>query len=425
MSRLTPPPRLLMGPGPINCYPRVLSAMSTQLVGQYDPVMTGYMNETMALYRQVFKTQNQQTLLIDGTSRAGIEAILVSVIEPGDRVLVPIFGRFGHLLAEISERAGADVKTIEVPWGEVFEPQQIEDAVKQFRPKVVAVVQGDTSTTMLQPLEHIGAICRQYDAIFYSDATASIGGNPFETDVWQLDAVSVGLQKCLGGPSGSAPVTMSDRYLDIVNKRRHVEAGIRNDNHRDGNASRIRSNYFDLPMIIDYWGEERLNHHTEAASMLYCARECALQLLEEGIEQSIHRHQIAGRAMLEGAQHLNLRVFGDISNKMTNVVGVYIPEGIDGEAIRHSMLHDFNIEIGTSFGPLHGKIWRIGTMGYNARPDAVYQTLQSLETVLRRAGHKLPLGEAVDAAYDVYAKANETSELTAAKEKAPSIKAVS
>jgi (S)-ureidoglycine-glyoxylate aminotransferase len=376
--------------------------MSTQLVGQYDPVMTGYMNETMSLYRKVFKTENKQTFLIDGTSRAGIEAVLVSIVEPGDKVLVPIFGRFGHLLAEIAERAGAKVHTIEVPWGEVFDPQQIEDAVKQVRPKVVAVVQGDTSTTMLQPLDEIGAICRRYDALFYSDGTASIGGNPFETDLWQLDAVSVGLQKCLGGPSGSAPVTFGERYLDIVNKRRHVEAGIRNNQHVDGQASRIRSNYFDIPMIMDYWGEERLNHHTEASSMLYCARECALQLLEEGIDKSIARHQLVGDAMLAGVKGLNLKPFGDLRHKMTNVVGVYIPEGINGEAIRHTMLHDFNIEIGTSFGPLHGKIWRIGTMGYNARPDAVYQTLQSLETCLRRAGHKLSLGEGVDSAYAVY-----------------------
>lgn len=402
MSLLAPPPRLLMGPGPINCYPRVLNAMSTQLVGQYDPIMTGYMNETMALYRKVFKTKNQQTLLVDGTSRAGIEAVLVSVLEPGDSILVPIFGRFGHLLAEIAERAGAKVHTIEVPWGEVFEPQQIEDAVRRLKPKVVAVVQGDTSTTMLQPLNEIGAICRQYDAIFYSDATASIGGNAFETDLWQLDAVSVGLQKCLGGPSGSAPVTFGQRYLDIVNTRRHVEAGIRNSEHIDGAASKIRSNYFDIPMIIDYWGEERLNHHTEASSMLYCARECALQLLEEGIDESIVRHEIAGDAMLAGVKGLNLRPFGDLSHKMNNVVGVYIPENVQGEAVRHSMLHDFNIEIGTSFGPLQGRIWRIGTMGYNARPDAVYTTLQSLETVLRRAGHKLSLGEGVDAAYKVY-----------------------
>lgn len=405
MKVLSPPPRLLMGPGPINCYPRVLTAMSTQLVGQYDPVMTGYMNETMALYRDVFRTQNQQTFLIDGTSRAGIEAVLVSAIEPGDKVLVPVFGRFGHLLTEIAQRCDAEVHTIEVPWGEVFQPEQIEEAIKRVQPKMLAVVQGDTSTTMLQPLEHLGAICREHGVLFYSDATASIGGNPFETDKWQLDAVSVGLQKCLGGPSGSAPVTLSQRYVDMVNKRRHVEAGIRSEHHQDGQSSRIRSNYFDLPMIMDYWGEERLNHHTEAASMLYCARECAINLLEEGIDDTIRRHKLAGDAMLAGVKALNLQPFGDLAHKMNNVVGVYIPDVVDGEAIRSQMLHDFNIEIGTSFGPLQGKIWRIGTMGYNARPDAVYNTLQSLETVLRRAGHKLAPGEGVDAAFDVYGAA--------------------
>jgi (S)-ureidoglycine-glyoxylate aminotransferase len=378
--------------------------MSTQLVGQYDPVMTGYMNETMALYREVFMTQNKQTLLVDGTSRAGIEAMLVSALEPGDKVLVPIFGRFGHLLTEIAERAGAQVHFIEVPWGEVFKPEQIEAAIKQFKPKMVATVQGDTSTTMLQPLKEIGEICRRLDVILYCDATASIGGNALETDNWNLDAVSVGLQKCLGGPSGSAPITMGERYLEIINKRRHVEAGIRNQHHSAGEGSRIRSNYFDLPMIIDYWGDERLNHHTQAASMLYCARECAINLLDEGIQSCIDRHKLNGDAMLAGVRGLNLKPFGDLSNKMNNVVGVYIPDGVDGETVRHQMLHNFNIEIGTSFGPLHGKIWRIGTMGYNARPDCVFNTLQSLETVLRRNGHKLGLGEGVDAALSVYGK---------------------
>ncbi|MBU2876369.1 MULTISPECIES: pyridoxal-phosphate-dependent aminotransferase family protein [Aliiglaciecola] len=402
MSLLSPPPRLLMGPGPINCYPRVLNAMSTQLVGQYDPVMTGYMNEVMSLYRGVFNTDNEATLLIDGTSRAGIEAVLVSCIEPGDDVLVPVFGRFGHLLAEISERAGAKVHIIEAPWGEVFKPEQIEQEIKKIRPKVLALVQGDTSTTMLQPLENIGEICEKYDVLFYSDATASIGGNPFKTDEWKLDAVSVGLQKCLGGPSGSAPITLSEKYVQRVRRRQHVEAGIRNEQHADGLGLRIRSNYFDIPMILDYWGEERLNHHTEATSMLYAARECALQLLDEGIENSIKRHKLHGDAMLAGVKGLNLKPFGDLTHKMNNVVGVYIPDNVNGEQIREQLLHQYNIEIGTSFGPLHGKIWRIGTMGYNARKDTVLHTLQALENTLRRAGHQLQSGLATDMAFDVY-----------------------
>ena len=399
----SPPPRLLMGPGPITVDPRVLRAMSAQLVGQYDPAMTQCMNDTMALYRGVFKTRNQWTLLIDGTSRAGIEAVLISLLEPGDKVLVPVFGRFGHLLCEIAERCGAEVHQIHKAWGEVFTPDEIEAAIKKVQPKMLAIVQGDTSTTMLQPLENLGEICARHDVLFYSDATASIGGNPFNTDEWQLDAVSVGLQKCLGGPSGSAPITLSEKAVSAIRKRRHIEAGIRTENHIEGSGRRIASNYFDLGMIMDYWGEERLNHHTEATTMLYGARECARILLEEGVDNAIARHQRHGSAMAQGLAAMNLKLFGDQTHKMHNVVGVYIPEGIAGEAVRSTMLHDYGIEIGTSFGPLHGKIWRIGTMGYNARKDAVLQTLSALESVLTLNGHSQTANAGVDAAMAVYA----------------------
>lgn len=397
-ERLSPPPRLLMGPGPINAYPRVLQAMSNQLIGQYDPVMTGYMNQTMELYRQIFKTENQATMLVDGTARAGIEAVLVSLIEPNDKVLVPIFGRFGHLLAEIAERAGAEVVSFEVEWGTVVPDSLIEKAIIKHKPKLLALVQGDTSTTMLQPLDEIGHVCQKHDVLFYSDATASIVGNSFESDQWQLDAVSVGLQKCLGGPSGSAPVTLSERATELIRSRKHIEAGIRVPTHEHGNRSRIRSNYFDLGMVLDYWGEERLNHHTEATSMLFAARECAQINLEEGLDKVIARHKRAGDAMAAGLSAMGLTLFGDQTNKMNNVVGVYIPTAVNGDAIRMAMLEQFNIEIGTSFGPLHGKIWRIGTMGYNARLDTVLSTLVALETLLNQAGVPIQQGAAYQTA---------------------------
>jgi (S)-ureidoglycine-glyoxylate aminotransferase len=392
---IDPPPRLLMGPGPINADPRVLRAMSAQLVGQYDPWMTATMNETMALYRDVFRTTNEQTFLVDGTSRAGIEAALVSLLEPGDRVLVPVFGRFGHLLVEIAERCRAEVHTVEVPWGQVFAAEQVEDAVRRVRPKVLAVVQGDTSTTMCQPLADLGEICRRYDVLLYCDATASLGGNAFEADAWGLDVVTAGLQKCLGGPSGSAPITISERGAELIDARKHVEAGIRSDDDVD-HGERIASNYLDLAQIMDYWGPRRLNHHTEATTMLYGARECARLLVEEGLDAAVERHALHGRAMLEGVRGLGLGVFGDVAHKMHNVVAVEIPAGVDGDRARAALLDDFGIEIGTSFGPLHGKVWRIGTMGYNARKDAVLTTLAALEQVLRTTG-------GVAAAREVYA----------------------
>jgi (S)-ureidoglycine-glyoxylate aminotransferase len=401
---IAPPPRLLMGPGPISAYPSVLTAMSAPLVGQYDPFMTATMAETQELYRGVWATRNEATLLVDGTSRAGIEAALVSLIRPGDRVLVPIFGRFGHLLAEIAERAMAEVHTIETEWGQVFPVSVIEEAVARVRPTLLALVQGDTSTTMNQPLDEIGAVCRRHGVLFYTDATASLGGNAFEADAWGLDAATAGLQKCLGGPSGSSPITLSERAVEVVQARKKIEAGIR----EPGDPSApdfVRSNYFDLGMILDYWGPRRLNHHTEATSMLYGARECARLLLLEGRDAVIERHRVAGAAMLAGVEALGLVVFGDVAHKMHNVVAVEIPEGVPGDVARAALLEDFGVEIGTSFGPLHGRVWRIGTMGYNARKDAVLTTLAALEAVLARFGVAVPAGGGVQAATDVYAGA--------------------
>ena len=395
---LNPPPRRLMGPGPVDVDPRVLQAMSMPLLGQFDPRFTDYMNEVMALYREVFRTGNRWTLLVDGTARAGIEAVLSSVLVPGDRVLVPVFGRFGHLLCEIARRCRADVVAIETEWGTVFAPERIEDAVKRHRPKLVAIVHGDTSTTMAQPLDAIGRICRDHEVLTYVDATASVAGMPLETDTWQLDAVSAGLQKCLSGPPGIAPVTFNDRVEAVVRSRRHVEQGIRPDGYREGAGPIIQSNYFDLSMLMDYWSESRLNHHTEATSMLYAARECARLVVAEGLENRIARHARASRAMTTGLQAMNLALFGDQAHKMPNVTGVYIPHGVPGDAVRAALLGDFGLEIGTSFGPLHGKIWRIGTMGYGCRRDNVMTCLAALEVTLRRFGHAADPGAGVEAA---------------------------
>ncbi|MEC5319604.1 alanine--glyoxylate aminotransferase family protein [Brenneria populi subsp. brevivirga] len=402
-AQINPPYRLLMGPGPINADPRVLRAMASQLIGQYDPAMTNYMNQVMALYRRLFRTENRWTMLVDGTSRAGIEAILLSAIRPGDRVLVPVFGRFGHLLCEIARRCRAEVHTIEAPWGEVFTPDRIEDAIKRVRPRLLLTVQGDTSTTMLQPLAELGDICRRHDVLFYTDATASFGGNALETDAWGLDAASAGLQKCLGGPSGSAPITLSPRMEAAIRRRKCVEQGIRTDAHQDGDDEMIYSNYFDLGMVMDYWGPERLNHHTEATSMLFAARECARIIVEEGLDRCIARHALHGAALVAGVRAMGLETFGDPRHRMNNVLGVAIPPGIHGEQVRKMLLDDFAIEIGTSFGPLQGKIWRIGTMGYNARKDCVMQTLSALEAVLNRLGFRSVQGAALQAAWDCYA----------------------
>jgi len=398
LEPVNPAPRLLMGPGPINADPRVLRAISAPLLGQFDPEFRRYMREVSELYRGVFQTKNRWTLLIDGTARAGIEAALVSLIEPGDRVLVPVFGRFGHLIAEIARRAGGEVSTLEAEWGSVFPDEVLEREVKKRRPKIVAVCHGDTSTTMAQPLARLGEVCRTEDALLYVDATATLGGMDLPVDAWRLDVVSAGLQKCLAGPPGSAPLTLNERAENRIVRRRHVEAGLKRADEKEGKGPIIRSNYFDLAMIMDYWSEQALNHHTEATSMLYAAHECGRILVEEGLESAFARHAVASKALRAGLEALGLELFGDRAHRMPNVSAVHIPAGVDGEKVRRALLEDSGIEIGTSFGPLHGKIWRIGTMGYNAREDAVLATLAGMEAILGKGRR----GAAVDAANAVY-----------------------
>ncbi|UZK66454.1 pyridoxal-phosphate-dependent aminotransferase family protein [Sphingomonas sp. M1-B02] len=401
-GEIDPPQRLLMGPGPVNAHPRVLRAMSADLLGQFDPEMTGYMEQVMALYRPIFATQNRWTFLIDGTARAAIEASLVSLLTAGDTLLVIDFGRFGLLLREIGERIGAKVEMLSVPWGETVPMDRIAAAIERSGPRVVATVHGDTSTTMAQPLEGLGELCRAAGAFSYVDATATLGGMPIEADIWGVDVVTGGLQKCLGGPSGSAPITISDRAAEHIFARRHVEQGIARADIANGTGKRIASNYFDLAMVMDYWSEKRLNHHTEATTMLYGARECARVALGEGLEARFARHAAAGRAVVAGARALGLTVYGDDRFRMTNVTGILIPQGVDGDAVRRRMREDFEIEIGTAFGPLTGKIWRIGAMGYNAMKHKVLITLGALEAVLRAEGFACEAGAGVDAALRSY-----------------------
>jgi (S)-ureidoglycine-glyoxylate aminotransferase len=403
-GEINPPQRLLMGPGPVNAHPRVLRAMSADLLGQFDPEMTGYMEQVMALYRPIFGTDNRWTFLVDGTARAGIEAALVSVVQPGDRMLVIDFGRFGLLLREIGERIGAKIEMLSVPWGETVPMDQIADAIARIGPDVVACVHGDTSTTMAQPLDGLGALCRDAGALSYVDATATIGGMEIAADRWGVDVVTGGLQKCLGGPSGSAPITVSDRAAEHIFSRRHIEKGIARDDLVNANGPRIISNYFDLAMVMDYWSEKRLNHHTEATTMLYGARECARVVLGEGLEARFARHAAAGRAVTAGARAMGLTVFGNDATRMTNVTAIHIPTGVDGEAVRRRMREDFEIEIGTAFGPLAGKVWRIGAMGYNAMKHKVLITLGALEACLWAEGHACPPGAGVEAALKAWAE---------------------
>jgi (S)-ureidoglycine-glyoxylate aminotransferase len=401
-NEINTPLRTIMTPGPVEVDPRVLRAMSTPVLGQFDPAFTQIMNETMEMLRQVFQTKNRWAFPIDGTSRAGIEAVLCSVIEQGDRVLIPIYGRFGHLLTEIAERSGADIHIMECGWGEVFDQEEIINEIKRVKPKVVAIVHGETSTGCMQPLDKIGPACRALNVLCIVDAVATIGGTEVKVDEWQLDAVIGGTQKCLSVPSGMAPITYNDRIEQVINVRKKVEKGIATEDDLFDVKQPIRSNYFDLSQLQDYWGPRRLNHHTEATSMLYALREGTRIVLQEGLKERFERHLLHEKALVEGIKAMGLKLFNDVPWKLPMVTCIYIPEGIDGESVRMMLLKQFGIEIASSFGPLQGKIWRIGTMGYSCRKENILFVLAALEGVLIRHGASVQVGQGLQAALNVY-----------------------
>lgn len=399
LKELNPSIRTLMTPGPVEAEPRVLRAMSIPVIGQFDPEFLQIMDETMALLRKLFQTKNHWAYAIDGTARSGIEAVLCSIIEPGDRVLVPIYGRFGHLLAEIAYRSGAEVSTIECEWGTAFEQEDMITQIKKVNPKVVALVHGETSTGIMQPIEEVGKFCRDNQILLIVDAVATLGGTDFKTDEWNVDAVISGTQKCLGVPTGMAPITYNEKVEKILLERQKIEQGldISSVNHR-----RIQSNYLDLSQIQEYWAPQRLNHHTEATSMLYALREGLRIIHEEGLQPRFSRHKLHEKALTEGLKAMGLTLFGDPFYKLPVVTCVNIPEGVDGDHVRHMMLHEFGVEIASSFGSLAGKIWRIGSMGYSCRKENILKVLTALEASVYRQGGKVHLGAAAQAALDVY-----------------------
>jgi len=392
LGDLLPGPRILMGPGPTMADPRVLRAMATPLLGQFDPEFTRIMTELMDLCRFAFQTANAGTFPVSGTGRAALEAAVVSLVEPGDRVLVGECGRFGLLLIEIAERCGAEVVPVRAEWGRIVDPGSIAAALEAAPGiRLVAMVHGETSTGVLQPLEEIAALCRRHDALLMADAVVTLGGALVATDRWQVDVMIAGAQKCLSCPSGLSPLTYNDRAEAVMGKR----------------ASRVRSNYLDLTQLARYWSPARFNHHTAPTSMVYGLREALRAVHEEGLAPRFARHRLHGHALRAGIAALGLRLFGSEppEHRLPMITPVLVPEGIDELRVRHELIADFGIEIGAAFGPLQGRIWRIGTMGYAAARQNVLLCLAALEQVLRRQGWRAAPGAGVEAATAHYAAA--------------------
>jgi len=391
LGDLLPGARILLGPGPSMADPRVLRAMATPLLGQFDPEFTAVMNDVMALSRLVFQTGNARTFPVSGTGRAGLEAAIGSIVEPGDRVVVAECGRFGLLLIEIAERCGAEVVPVRGEWGRIIEPEAIEAALKTGRTRLVATIHGETSTGVLQPLEDIARLAHAHEALLMTDAVVTLGGCEVAVDRWGVDIAVAGTQKCLSCPSGLAPVTFNARVETAIRSRRH----------------KVRSNYLDLGQLIDYWSPARFNHHTAPTSMVYGLREALRAIHTEGLGARFARHRLHGDALRAGLEALGLTLFGKEASehRLPFVTPVLVPDGVDELRVRCRLLADFGIEIGAAFGPLQGRIWRIGTMGYSAQRQNVLLCLAALENVLRGEGWRAPAGAGVEAALAHYAAA--------------------
>jgi len=383
---LNPPVRTLLGPGPSNVHPRVLRAMAAPLVGHLDPAFLQVMDETKQLLKFVFQTENNLTIPLSGTGSAGMEASLFNLTEEGDEVLVAVNGYFGERMCQMVPRCGGQVRRIEAPWGQAFDPDQVEDALQEGMVKLVAMVHAETSTGVLQPLEEISEIAHRYGALLLVDAVTSLGGVELKVDQWDIDACYSGTQKCLSCPPGLSPITFGPRAEEVLLSRR----------------TSVGSWYLDLSLIQRYWGKERTYHHTAPISMNYALREALRLVQEEGLEARFARHRLNQRALVAGLEAMGLELLVPEEYRLPSLTTVRIPAGVEEARVRPRLLKEFNIEIAGGLGDLKGQIWRIGLMGHSSRRENVFLLLSALEYLLCDEGFSVPRGDALEAAGQVY-----------------------
>lgn len=384
-GELNVPSRLLLGPGPSNVHPRVYRAMMAPVIGYLDPAFLQLLDDTQRPLRTVFRTENDMTIAISGTGTAGMEAAVYNVVEPGDTVVVGQNGFFGSRLAEMARRCGAEVVSVEAEWGRIIEPDQIRMALNDHpRVKMVAIVHGETSTGVLQPVEEISRIVHEHDALLLVDAVTSLAGCELPIDEWGIDICYSGTQKCLSAPPGMSPVTFSEAAMDVIAKRREP----------------VRSFYVDVSMLRRYWGTDkaRVYHHTPPMTMLYALRESLRVVLEEGLEARIARHRRNADGLAAGLEAMGLQLHAQEGYRLPPLTSVKVPEGVDEMKLRQGLLREHNIEVGGGIGELQGRVLRIGLMGFSSTEANVLSLLYALETQLLKNGYSVQKGAGVAAA---------------------------
>ena len=363
---ITIKPRCLLGPGPSNIHPRVLQALCYPLVGHLDPQFLELMSGIQRKLRPVFGTENEWTFILSGTGMSGMEAAFANFVEPGDSVLVCVKGFFGDRMVEIARRYGGDVRRLDKPYGEIFSLDEIRAALAEKPAKVVAIVHGETSTGVLQPMEGIADAVHAQGGLLIMDCVTTLGGLPVKVDEWGVDVAYSGSQKCVGVPSGVAPITVGQRARDALAARQ----------------SKVSNFYLDLGLLAKYWGKERAYHHTAPINMYYAFYEGLCLIEEEGLQARWDRHRRNAQALWAGLEGMGLKLVAPLDYRLPSLTTVNIPEGVVDLDVRRKLLNDYNIEISGGLGQMAGKIWRIGLMGYSSQRENVTLLLGALKEIL-------------------------------------------
>ncbi|HXZ20563.1 MAG TPA: alanine--glyoxylate aminotransferase family protein [Candidatus Acidoferrales bacterium] len=390
IGELLPPPRLMMTPGPSNMDARVYRALATPLVGHMDPWFTAMMSDVQILLRRVFQTENRMTYPVSASGSGGIEAAVVNPLETGDEAIVCSNGWFSERMAVIGERTAAKIHRVEAPYGNIVDPDDVRRAGRGRKIKLVGLAHGETSSGVLQNLDDYRKVADELGAILVVDAVATLGGVPLDVDHQRIDICFSGSQKTLSAPPGMAPITLNTRVEEIVKTRK----------------TPVQSWYFDFVPIMSFWGSERTYHHTPPISLIFALREALRLALEEGLEARWERHRQNQHALIAGIEAMGLQPFvKNPADRLPTVVAVVVPPGIDEAKVRAQLREEFNLEIAGGFGPVKGKIWRVGLMGYVSQKSNVLLFLAAFEKVLGDQGFRVPAGAGVGAAVHSYAEA--------------------
>ncbi|MGD8570855.1 MAG: alanine--glyoxylate aminotransferase family protein [Gammaproteobacteria bacterium] len=380
-----PPVRTLMGPGPSDVHPRILSAMARPTIGHLDPVFVAMMDDMKEMLQYAFKTQNQLTIPVSAPGSAGMETCFVNLVEPEDKVIICQNGVFGGRMKENVERIGATAVMVEDEWGAAVDPDKLRDALKANPDaKIVAFVHAETSTGACSDAQQLCEIARENDCLTIVDAVTSLGGSPLEVDNWGIDAIYSGTQKCLSCTPGLSPVSFSERAIEKIK----------------GRSKKVQSWFLDLNLVMGYWGGEgkRAYHHTAPINALYGLHEALVMLQEEGLENAWARHQRNHNILRAGIEAMGLEFIVKEQDRLPQLNSVTIPQGVDEALVRKRLLDEFNLEIGAGLGALAGKVWRIGLMGYASRPENILLCLGALDAILTDLKAPINSGVGVKAA---------------------------